>query len=247
MGIKELLKKHRAVLVLNGKPLGVNRVSVPPLEEFVGFKRQREALIKNTKSLLEEKPFNDALLWGKRGTGKSSLVRAMLNLSPRLKLIQIDRDEVGFLFEVLEHLWEFEERFIVLIEDLSFTDETLKGIRLLKTLLDGSVIERPPNVVFYATSNRRNLSPEIYLERDYKFPREELEERLSLADRFGLKLGFTEFTKADYLEAVKLYCKKYGIEYDEKVKREAIKYLADREPSGRAALHFVKSFIALRG
>lgn len=247
MGIKEILKNHRAVLVLNGKPIGVKRVSIPPLEDFVGFKRQREALIKNTKALLDGKPFNDVLLWGKRGTGKSSLVRAMLNLSPQLKLIQIDRDDIGFMFEILELLGELEEKFLVLIEDLSFTDETLKGIRLMKTLLEGSVIERPKNVAFYATSNRRNLSPELFLEKEYKFPREELEERLSLADRFGLKLGFTEFTKNDYLEAVKLYCKKFGIGYNEEVEREAVKYLADREPSGRAALHFVKNFIALRG
>ncbi|RTZ59083.1 MAG: ATP-binding protein [Gammaproteobacteria bacterium] len=247
MELLELFKNHRAVAVLNGKPIGVKRVNIPPLEDFVGVERQKELLVKNTLALLEERPFNDVLLWGKRGTGKSSLVRAMLNLSPKLKLLQVDKEEVGFLIEFFNLAWELTEfKFIVLVDDLSVLTEEGKTIRILKTLLEGSVFERPPNVAIYATSNRRNLTPETFLERDYKFPREELEERLSLVDRFGLKIGFTNFSPDDYLLAVKLYCKKLGINFDEKVREKALAYAREKDFSGRSAYQFVRFYASLQ-
>jgi predicted AAA+ superfamily ATPase len=247
MELLKLFKNHRAVALLNGKPIGVKRVNIPPLEDFVGVERQRELLVKNTLALLEGKPFNDALLWGKRGTGKSSLVRAMLNLSPRLKLLQVDKEEVGFLIEFFNLAWELNDfKFLVLVDDLSVLTEEGKTIRLLKTLLEGSVFERPPNVAIYATSNRRNLTPDTFLEREYKFPREELEERLALVDRFGLKIGFTQFSPKDYIEAVKLYCRKLNIPFDSEVEREALAYARERDFSGRSAYQFVRYYASIR-
>ena len=247
MELLKLFKNHRAVALLNGKPIGVKRVNIPPLEDFVGVERQRELLVKNTLALLEGKPFNDALLWGKRGTGKSSLVRAMLNLSPRLKLLQVDKEEVGFLIEFFNLAWELNDfKFLVLVDDLSVLTEEGKTIRLLKTLLEGSVFERPPNVAIYATSNRKNLTPDTFLEGEYKFPREELEERLALVDRFGLKIGFTQFSPKDYIEAVKLYCRKLNIPFDSEVEREALAYARERDFSGRSAYQFVRYYASIR-
>ncbi len=234
----ELFEKHRAVLVLNGKPKGVKRLNVPPLEELVGIEGQKELLVRNTKLLLKGKPANDALLWGKRGTGKSSLVRAMLNLSERLKLLQIDREDVELLFEFFEEAFELPYGFIVLIDDLAFEEET-RSVRVLKTLLDGSVVERPQNVVIYATSNRVNLAPSELWE-EYKNPLEEMEERFSLADRFGLKIGFIRFTREAYLKAVEIYLKKLGAAFGGDWKREALAFAAERGFSGRTALHFAK-------
>ena len=247
MELASLFKDHRAVLLLGEEPKGVKRVDIPPLESFVGVDRQKELLIKNTKALLGGKPFNDVLLWGKRGTGKSSLVRAMLNLSPSLRLFQVDKERVEFLFEFFSLAWELREfKFLVLVDDLTITTEGERTIRLLKTLLDGSAMERPPNVAIYATSNRRNLAAETFLEERYKFPREEIEERFSLVDRFGLRIGFTDFGREQYLRAVELYCEKYGIPYGEEIERAALQYAAERDFSGRTANHFVKYYIATR-
>ncbi len=247
MELKNLFQTHRAVALFGERPIGVKRVNIPPLEDFVGVERQKELLIKNTLALLGGKPFNDVLLWGKRGTGKSSLVRSMLNLSPSLKLFQIDKDRVEFLFDFFDLAWELGEfRFLVLVDDLTITADGERTIRILRTLLEGSVFERPPNVAIYATSNRRNLAPDQHLENLYKFPREEIEERFSLVDRFGLRIGFTDFSREDYLKAVELYCKKYGIPFGKTVKEAALEYAAERDFSGRTAHHFVRHYIATR-
>ncbi len=247
MGLGELFKNHRAVALFSDQPVGVKRVNIPSLDDFVGVEHQKHLLVKNTEAFLKGKPFNDVLLWGKRGTGKSSLVRAMLNLSPTLRIFQIDKDRIEFLFQFFDLAWELEEyKFLVLVDDLTITGEGERTIRILKTLLEGSVFERPPNVVIYATSNRRNLAPDQALEEFYKFPREEIEERFSLVDRFGLKIGFTEFGREDYLKTVKLYCEKYGIPFGEGVKKAALEYAAERGFSGRTAHQFVRYFIATR-
>ena len=133
-----------------------------------------------------------------------------------------------------------------MVDDLSVLTEEGKTIRLLKTLLEGSVFERPPNVAIYATSNRKNLTPDTFLEREYKFPREELEERLALVDRFGLKIGFTQFSPKDYIEAVKLYCRKLNIPFDSEVEREALAYARERDFSGRSAYQFVRYYASIR-
>jgi len=245
MSLKELLEKHRGIFVLNGKTIGVKRVSIPPLELFVGVERQKGLLLKNTKALLEGRPFNDALLWGRKGVGKSSLVRAMLNLSPSLRLVQVDKGDIPFLVELFQTAWDVEDlKLIVLIDDLSF-EEPERELRILKTLLEGSVFERPPNVTIYATSNRKNLIPNPD-EGKFKFPREEIEERFSTADRFGLKIGFTEFSKEDYLKAVENYLKLHCLKFNGEIKKEALAYASDRDFSGRTAFYFVKYWIALR-
>jgi predicted AAA+ superfamily ATPase len=235
------LQQGRAFLYLNNQLKVVKNPNIPNWGDFVGVERQKELLLKNTKAFVEGKSVNDVLLWGKRGTGKSSLIRSLLGIFPTsLKLLQVDKDEIEFLFEFYEIAKILEGKFIVLIDDLTITGEDARTIRLLKTLLDGSVIERPQNVTIYATSNRKNLAPTTFLEKEYKFPQEEMEERFSLVDRFGLKIGFTDFGKKDYLEAVKIYCRKFGINYNGEVEKKAMEFAANKEFSGRTALQFVK-------
>ena len=242
---RSLFETARVFLRLGGKLRPIKNPSIPPLENFVGFERQKELLIKNTLALLEGKPFNDALLWGKRGTGKSSLVRAMLNLPPNLKLLQVDKDDLEFLFEFLDEAHSMEElKFVVLIEDHTFNSSDERSVRLLKTLLDGSVVERPQNVAFYATSNLRNLTfnrPD----GENPFKREQEEDLYSLVDRFGLRLGFTDFTKEEYLKVVKYYAQRFGLNFDQKMEREALSFAAERGFSGRVALQFVKFFASI--
>lgn len=237
-----VFKTAKVFLRLNNNLKAVKHPSIPPLECFVGFERQKELLKKNTLALLERKPFNDVLLWGKRGTGKSSLVRSMLNLSSKLKLLQVDREEVDFLFEFLDNAHDMEEfSFIILLEDLTFDRFEERSIRLLKTLLDGSVVERPKNVVFYATSNVRNLTFKPTKENSNR----ELEEELfSLVDRFGLRLGFTDFSKEDYLKAVRLHLERLGLKFDRKVERSALEFAAERGFSGRVANQFVRFWLS---
>ncbi|NPB05788.1 MAG: DUF815 domain-containing protein [Aquificae bacterium] len=237
----KLLKEHRVFWVLGGRLRPVKHPSIPDEAALVGFRRQRRLLTQNTLALLEGKPFNDALLWGKKGTGKSTLVRAQLRLSDRLRLVQLDLSGVEFLVEFLDFLHEVPQlKFILLLEDLSFESGSLGEVKLLKTLLDGSVIERPPNAVFYATSNRRFLTGPPSSDGPHR--REEEEDLYSLADRFGLKLGFTDFTKEEYLEAVKLHASRFGLKFDETLKRKALEFAAERGYSGRSALQFVKLF-----
>ncbi len=235
-------KTARVFLRLKGNLKAVRHPSIPSLEDFVGFERQKELLKKNTLALLKGEAFNDILLWGKRGTGKSSLVRAMLNLSPELKLLQVDREEVDFLFDFLDAAHDLENlKFIILLEDLTFDRSEERSIRLLKTLLDGSVIKRPNNVVFYATSNLRNLT----LKPDENTSNRELEEELfSLVDRFGLRLGFNNFSKEDYLKAVKLHLEKFGVKFSPAIKKASLEFAAERGFSGRVAIHFVKFWLS---
>ncbi|MGL6214247.1 ATP-binding protein, partial [Billgrantia desiderata] len=194
--------------------LGGRLLPVPPrdslaLDDLLGIERQKLALVDNTRAFLQGLPANHALLWGSRGSGKSSLIRALLNsLAPEgLRLVQVDRHDLAGLPLLVEQLREQPQRFVVYCDDLSFEghDDAYKA---LKSVLDGALTGPPPNVLLYATSNRRHLLPESMADNEgSRLVGEELhhgdavEEKISLSDRFGLWLGFYPFNQDTYLEA----------------------------------------------
>jgi predicted AAA+ superfamily ATPase len=206
-----LWRGHREELraVRNIDPIG--------LDDLVGIERQKQALLHNTERFVAGQPANHALLWGARGTGKSSLIKALLNgfHDKGLRLVEIDRDELIHLPEIVDEIRESAWRFILFCDDLSF-DNGERSYRSLKSILEGSIELPPENVRIYATSNRRHLVPETMQEnRDSGIINGELhyadavEEKISLADRFGLSLSFYSIDQEEYLAIVDRYFSGY--------------------------------------
>jgi hypothetical protein len=229
----------------------VNRVDMSLLK---GIERVRDVLLDNTERFASGLPANNALLWGARGMGKSSLVKAVhaaVNAAPRgkgrsagLKLIEIHREEIESLPELMALLRPAPDRFIVFCDDLSFdVDDT--SYKSLKAVLEGGIEGRPENVVFYATSNRRHLMPREMMENERSTainPGEAVEERVSLSDRFGLWLGFHRCSQDEYLAMVEGYVAHYRIPFGgEELTREALEWATTRgSRSGRVAWQYVQ-------
>ncbi len=223
-----------------GKLIPVKHPHIPDFSSLLHIERQKEAIRKNTLQFVKALPANDALLWGDRGTGKSSLVKSMLGLfaSEGLRLVQVYKMDISHLSELYDLLRERKERFILFFDDLSF-EPVDEGARILKSLMDGDVEERPSNVLVYATSNRRHLMPE----REYqeKFPEESYWERVSLVERFGIRLGFFAFGKEQYLDIVKHLASQKGINVkEEELQRLALDWALHSGFSGRSASYFIK-------
>ncbi|HEY0721175.1 MAG TPA: ATP-binding protein [Gammaproteobacteria bacterium] len=206
-----LWRGHRAAL------RAVRHLDPVQLDTLLGIERQKLALLRNTERFVAGLPANHALLWGARGTGKSSLIKALLNeLQPRgLRLVEVDRDELTHLPEIVDEIRDTAWRFILFCDDLSF-DNGERAYRALKSILEGSVELPPDNVRIYATSNRRHLVPETMQEnRDSGIINGELhyadavEEKISLADRFGLTLSFYSIDQQEYLKIVDSYFSDY--------------------------------------
>ncbi|MBV1894892.1 MAG: ATP-binding protein [Rhodobacteraceae bacterium] len=227
----------------------VNRVD---MDLLIGIDRARDILLDNTQRFASGFPANNALLWGARGMGKSSLVKAIhaavqVN-SPDLKLIELQREDLPTVGRLLNHLRTARYQFVLFCDDLSFShdDEHYKS---LKAILDGGIEGRPDNVVLYATSNRRHLMPRDMIENERSSaisPSEAVEEKVSLSDRFGLWLGFHPCSQDEYLEMIDRYCEAYGVQVDaETLRAEAIEWQATRgSRSGRVAWQF---FVDLAG
>lgn len=187
------------------------------LEQLLGIDRQKQLLVRNTERFLTRQPANNALLWGARGTGKSSLIKALLNAyAPRgLRLIEVDKDDLRYLPEIVDDIRELPQRFIVFCDDLSF-EAGERGYKALKSVLEGSVELPPDNVLVYATSNRRHLLPESMqdnlasglVEGELHYA-DAIEEKTALADRFGLWLSFYPATQEEYLAMVDSYFATY--------------------------------------
>jgi predicted AAA+ superfamily ATPase len=227
----------------------VSRVAVDLL---IGVDRSRDTLLENTRQFARGLPANNALLWGARGMGKSSLVKAVhaavLAEGTPIKLVELQREDLPSVSRLLTLLREASYRFLLFCDDLSFShdDEHYKS---LKAVLDGGVEGRPDNVVFYATSNRRHLMPRDMIENERSSsinPSEAVEEKVSLSDRFGLWLGFHPCNQDDYLAMIRGYCDAYGVAIDDMTLRaEAIEWQATRGArSGRVAWQY---FIDLAG
>jgi len=230
----------------------VNRVDLGLL---VGIDRSRDTLLQNTRQFAAGLPANNALLWGARGMGKSSLVKAVHAAVqaefPELKIVEVQREDLPSIGRLLGHLRTADARFLLFCDDLSFShdDEHYKS---LKAVLDGGIEGRPENVVFYATSNRRHLMPRDMIENERSSaisPSEATEEKVSLSDRFGLWLGFHPCTQDEYLAMIRGYCEALGVEIDDdRLRAEAIEWQATRGArSGRVAWQFVTDLAGRQG
>jgi predicted AAA+ superfamily ATPase len=217
----------------------INRVALPLL---VGIDRARDTLLQNTRHFAAGLPANNALLWGARGMGKSSLVKAVHAEVARdlpFKLVEIQREDLPSIGRLLHLLRRCEVRFLLFCDDLSFSHDD-QHYKSLKAVLDGGIEGRPDNVLFYATSNRRHLMPRDMIENERSSaisPSEAVEEKVSLSDRFGLWLGFHPCGQDEYLAMVRGYCDAWGVEIDDATLRaEAIEWQATRGArSGRVA------------
>jgi uncharacterized protein len=215
-----------------------------PLEALVGVDRQKERFVENLQRFAAGVPYNHALLWGVRGTGKSSLAKAafmhVAKESAELKLVEVDRDQVTALPALFDILRERPERFVVLCDDLSF-EEGAAAAKALKSALEGGVSGPPANVLFAATSNRRHLMPRGHGEdRGLIAAAEDAEEEVSVSDRFGLWIGFPPMDQPTYLAAVQGYAKRYGLKAAD-LDRRALQWAQLRGArSGRVAWQFIR-------
>jgi len=230
----------------------VNRVDLLLL---VGVTRTRETLLANTLQFAKGLPANNALLWGSRGMGKSSIVKAIhaevLRQGHDLKIVELQREDLPSVSRLMNLLRGSEARFLLFCDDLSFGHDD-QHYKSLKAVLDGGIEGRPDNVVFYATSNRRHLMPRDMIENERSSainPSEAVEEKVSLSDRFGLWLGFHPCSQDDYLDMIRGYCKAYGVEIDEETLwAEAIEWQATRGArSGRVAWQYFTDLAGRRG
>lgn len=222
----------------------VNRI---PLALLKGIDRTSAILLDNTRRFAAGLPANNALLWGARGMGKSSLVKAAhaeaARDRPLLKLVEIHREDIATLPACLHHLKSSGHRFIVFCDDLSF-DKDDTSYKSLKAVLEGGIEGRPANVIFYATSNRRHLMPREMVENEQATainPAEATEEKVSLSDRFGLWLGFHNASQDDYLAMVRAYAAHHKLHLaDADLNREALEWATTRGArSGRVAWQFI--------
>jgi uncharacterized protein len=242
----------------DGRLAPVPRVSRVDLGLLKGIDRMRDILIENTERFADGLPANNALLWGARGMGKSSLVKAThasinVNRKPadRLKLIEIHREDIESLPALMDLLRPSEFRFIVFCDDLSF-DGNDASYKSLKAVLEGGIEGRPDNVILYATSNRRHLLAREMIENERSTainPGEAVEEKVSLSDRFGLWLGFHRCSQDEYLAMVTGYCGHYGIKLAaDQLEREALEWSTTRgSRSGRVAWQFTQELAGRLG
>ena len=223
---------------------GLPRPHTFPLARLAAVNSQMARLVRNTEQFLAGRPANNVLLTGARGTGKSSLVKALLHeyAERGLRLIEVDKNDLATLPALLVLLETRPEKFIVFCDDLSF-EEGEDGYKALKTALDGSLSRRTDNVLVYATSNRRHLMPEYMHENAQTggeiHQKEAVEEKISLSDRFGLWLSFYPFSQDEYLAAARLWLLDFGIEWDDTAQKAALNWAQSRgSRSGRTAYQF---------
>ena len=233
----------------------VNRIDIALLR---GVDRVRDLLVDNTRRFARGLPANNALLWGARGMGKSSLVKAAhaainreADVAGRLKLVEIHREDIEGLPALMSSLREAPYRFMVFCDDLSF-DAGDASYKSLKAALEGGVEGRPPNVLFYATSNRRHMMPRDMMENERSSainPGEAVEEKVSLSDRFGLWLGFHHCSQDDYLAMVIGYAKHFRLDAPvHQLEAEALEWATTRgSRSGRTAWQFVQDLAGRLG
>ena len=233
----------------------VAHVSRVDLSLLVGVNRSRDTLLENTRHFAAGLPANNALLWGARGMGKSSLVKAV-HAKVRaegydLKIVELSREDLPSVQRLLAHLRAAPHRFLLFCDDLSFSHDD-QHYKSLKAVLDGGIEGRPENVLFYATSNRRHLMPRDMIENERSSainPSEAVEEKVSLSDRFGLWLGFHPCSQDEYLEMIRGYCTAHGVQVpEERLHAEAVEWQATRgSRSGRVAWQFFCDLAAREG
>lgn len=233
-----------------GKLKGIDSPDPIRLDDLVEYEWQRESVSRNTQKLLAGLPSNNMLLYGDRGTGKSSTVKAMLNeyAQRKLRLVEVAKDDLTELPDILSILRKRPEKFILFIDDLSF-EENETQYKALKAVLEGGLEARPVNVALYATSNRRNIVKERFSDRqkndDEVHPGDSMQEKLSLSDRFGIKLPFLAPDQDEFLRIVETLASRADIEMTEDLKKSALAWQHAR--SGRSARQFVDYWIGEKG
>src|SRR6056300_1357 len=230
----------------------VRQVSLVELALLVGVNRSRDTLLANTLQFAKGFAANNALLWGARGMGKSSLVKAIhghiVSQGLPLKIVELQREDLPSVTRLMDHLRAAPYRFLLFCDELSFSHDD-QHYKSLKAILDGGIEGRPENVLLYATSNRRHLMPRDMIENERSSainPAEAVEEKVSLSDRFGLWLGFHPCSQDDYFDMIFGYCKAHGVVEDEDIIcAEAIEWTRTRgSRSGRVAWQY---FVDLAG
>lgn len=223
------------------------------LDDLLGIDTQKTKLIANTEQFLKNLPANHCLMTGARGVGKSSLIKALLNAYHKdgLRMIEIGREELHYLAKISQAIGnDNANKYVIFCDDLAFNSQD-ESYRSLKSVLDGSLSNKD-NILIYATSNRRHLLPQLMKDNiniyngqtDEVNPYEQIDETVSLSDRFGLWLSFYPLSQDEYLNIVKHYLNKAGIEFDDTIKTEALRWTTQRgNKSGRLAYQFSKDYI----
>ena len=237
----------------------VRHVGAMRLADLKEIDPQKEKIERNTQQFVQGKPANNVLLTGARGTGKSSLIKACLNAyaAEGLRLIEVDKADLTELPDIVDVVSDRPEKFIVFCDDLSFEDGE-PGYKALKSILDGSVAAATPNVLIYATSNRRHLLPEYmadnltytHTEDGEVHPGEVVEEKISLSERFGLWVSFYPFSQQEYLTIVAQWLSSFGVPVQaiEEARPEALVWALERgSRSGRVAYQFARDYAGRHG
>ncbi len=228
----------------------INNINAVNLSLLKGIDHTKKILLDNTMQFSEGYSANNVLLWGARGMGKSSIIKSVHKeickntLNKRLILIEIYRDDINSLPKLITELQQLKHQFIIFCDDLSF-DNNETTYKSLKTILDGGIMEKSKNILFYATSNRRHLMPRSMIENESSTsisPSESAEEKISLSDRFGLWLGFYQCSQDNYLEIVKSYADEFKFEINvNELNKLAIEWSVTRgSRSGRVAWQFIQ-------
>ena len=229
-------------LVKNYLPLSLSLI--------IGIDIQKKLLLNNTRNFAKGNFTNNALLWGARGNGKSSLIKSVFNKVvleyQNLKLIQLNKDsifDIELIYTILGRFNKF--RFIIFIDDLSF-EKIDSNYKIIKSTLDGSIQNQPSNLILYVSSNRRHLMPRDMIDNEKSsaiHTDESVEEKISLSDRFGLWIGFHKLSQIDYLRIIEAYCNNYKIIFNEKLKKNAIQWSLQRgNRTGRTAWQFILDY-----
>jgi len=222
------------------------------LDLLIGIERQKKTIYDNTINFAEGNFTNNALLWGSRGNGKSSLIKSVFNeinkKNKNLKLIQLNKNnifDIEIIYEKYANLKNYN--FIIFIDDLSF-EKIDSDYKIIKSTLDGSIQNQPNNIILYVTSNRRHLMPRDMIENERSsaiHTDESVEEKISLSDRFGLWIGFHNISQNDFINIISKYCEKFNMPFNKDTEKEAIKWSLQRgNRTGRSAWQFVINYAA---
>ena len=247
--LKEKLKQN-SYFIWNSQKKNIQTIKeFKPLnlKLIIGVDNQKEILLKNTVNFAEGNFTNNALLWGARGNGKSSLIKSVFNEilidHKILKLIQLNKNDIfdiEYIYSILDKYNRF--RFIIFMDDLSF-EKIDSDYKIIKSTLDGSIQNQPTNILLYVSSNRRHLMPRDMIDNERSsaiHTNESVEEKISLSDRFGLWIGFHRLSQIDYLKIIETYCKHYNIRYDKEISKQAIQWSLQRgNRTGRTAWQFI--------
>ena len=232
----------------------VDKIKSIDLSLLVGIDKQKKTLFDNTLKFVKGNYTNNALLWGARGNGKSTLIKSIFNhisnSNNNLRLIQLNKNDIIDIEKIYSTLEQYNNyRFIIFIDDLSF-EKIDSNYKTVKSVLDGSLQHQPNNIVLYVTSNRRHLMPRDIIENEKSsaiHTNESAEEKISLSDRFGIWLGFHALSQEEYLTIIKKYCKYYKININKNILQESLQWSLQRgNRTGRTAYQFIIQIAAIK-